>query len=70
MEARRNLRSMVVNALAYPILAVVMAVAVSAYLVVVVIPKLAEFLRTGGVALPAITQDLKGCTWILIAASL
>lgn len=58
MEARRNLRTMVVNALAYPVLAVLMAVAVSAYLVVSVIPKLAEFLRAGGVALPATTQAL------------
>ena len=58
MEARRNLRAMVVNALVYPVLAVLMAVAVSAYLVISVIPKLADFLRTGGVALPAITQAL------------
>ena len=58
MEARRSLRSMVVNALAYPLLAVAMAVAVSAYLVAVVIPKLADFLRTGGVALPGPTRML------------
>ncbi len=58
MEVRRSLRALVVNALAYPALAVIMAVAVSAYLVVAVIPKLADFLRTGGVALPAITQAL------------
>lgn len=58
MEARRNLRAMVVNALAYPLLAVVMAIAVSAYLVVSVIPKLAEFLRTGGVPLPEMTRML------------
>ena len=58
MEARRNLRTMVVNALSYPILAVMMAIAVSAYLVISVIPKLADFLRTGGVALPTMTQML------------
>lgn len=58
LEARRNLRSSVVNALIYPILAVVMAVGVSAYLVVAVIPKVAEFLVSGGAQLPAITQLL------------
>lgn len=58
LEARRNLRAMVVNALAYPLLAVVVAIAVSAYLVVSVIPKLADFLQAGGVPLPAITQML------------
>lgn len=62
MEARRNLRTMVVNALAYPVLAVAMAVAVSAYLVISVIPKLADFLRAGGVQLPAMTQALMDCS--------
>ena len=58
MESRRSLRTAVVNALAYPSLAVAMAVGVSAYLVVAVIPRLAEFLRSGGTALPPITQAL------------
>ena len=58
MESRRNLRSAVVNALAYPSIAVAMAVGVSAYLVAVVIPKLAEFLKSGGAALPPLTQAL------------
>ena len=58
MEARRNLRTAVVNALVYPVIAVAMAVAVSAYLVCAVIPKLAEFLQSGGAALPAVTQLL------------
>lgn len=58
MEARRNLRTMVINALAYPFLAVAMAVGVSVYLVAIVIPKLAEFLTAGGVQLPAITMML------------
>ena len=44
MEARRNLRSAVINALLYPVLAVVMATGVSVYLVVAVIPKISEFL--------------------------
>ena len=58
MEARRTLRTAVVNALVYPVIAVTMAVAVSAYLVCVVIPKLAEFLKSGGAELPYITQLL------------
>ncbi len=58
LEARRNLRSSVVNALVYPVVAVVMAVGVSAYLVMSVIPKVAEFLVSGGAQLPAITQLL------------
>lgn len=58
LEARRNLRSSVVNALVYPIIAVLMAIGVSAYLVIAVIPKVAEFLVSGGAALPAMTQLL------------
>ena len=58
MEARRNLRSAVINALLYPVLAVAMATGVSVYLVVAVIPKIAEFLRAGGAELPALTQSL------------
>ena len=58
MEARRNLRSAVINALLYPVLAVVMATGVSVYLVVAVIPKISEFLRAGGAELPALTQSL------------
>lgn len=63
LESRRNLRMMVMNALAYPALATLMAVGVSAYLVVAVIPKIAEFLEQGGATLPAMTQmlvDLSG----------
>lgn len=58
MEARRNLRAAVVNALMYPVIAVLMAVGVSAYLVVAVIPKVAEFLKSGGTDLPPMTQAL------------
>jgi len=58
LEARRNLRTQVINALVYPVLAVTMAVGVSAFLVVSVIPKVAEFLRSGGAELPAMTQML------------
>ena len=58
MEARRNLRSTVINALMYPCLAVLMAIGVSTYLVMAVIPKIGEFLQAGGAALPPITQAL------------
>jgi len=58
MEARRNLRTAVVNALVYPLITVAMAIGVSSYLVVAVIPKLAEFLREGGVELPGMTMAL------------
>jgi len=58
MEARRNLRTTVVNALVYPVLAVALAIGVSAYLVTMVIPKIADFLKSGGVALPGLTQLL------------
>lgn len=63
LESRRNLRMMVMNALAYPALATLMAIGVSVYLVVAVIPKIAEFLEQGGATLPAMTQmlvDLSG----------
>ncbi len=58
MEAKRNLRMAVMNALLYPFIAVSMAIGVSAYLVIAVIPKLAEFLTAGGAELPPITQML------------
>lgn len=58
LEARRNLRCAVINALAYPCLAVAMAVGVSAYLVMAVIPKIGEFLQSGGAELPPLTQSL------------
>ena len=58
LEARRNLRAQVVNALMYPCLAVMMAVGVSAYLVMAVIPKIAEFLESGGAELPEMTKML------------
>lgn len=58
LESRRDLKTAVMNALLYPTLAVVMAFGVSTYLVVSVIPKLGEFLRSSGGTLPPITQML------------
>jgi type IV pilus assembly protein PilC len=48
----------VLNALVYPVLALILAVGVAVYLVASVIPKMAEFLKQGNVELPAITQFL------------
>ena len=65
MEAKRNLRMAVINALLYPFIAVSMAIGVSAYLVIAVIPKVAEFLTAGGAELPPITQMLLDFTnWV------
>lgn len=58
MESQRNLRSLTLNALAYPAFAIVAAVGVCAFLVVGVIPKIAEFLESGGAELPAMTRNL------------
>ncbi len=58
LEAHRSLRMMVVNAMTYPILALLMAIGVSVFLVVSVIPKIGEFLKGTGAALPPVTQAL------------
>ena len=58
LEARRNLRTAVINALMYPLVVVLSAIGVSTYLVLAVIPKIAAFLEDGGGSLPGITQSL------------
>jgi type IV pilus assembly protein PilC len=58
LEARRNLRSAVINALMYPAFVVLAAIGVSVYLVLAVIPKIADFLEAGGAQLPQVTQML------------
>lgn len=58
LEARRDLRATVANALVYPAVTVLMAVGVSAFLVMAVIPKIGDFLASGGVDLPPLTQAL------------
>lgn len=65
LESHRNLRTLLVNALAYPLFAVLLALGVTAFLVVGVIPKLADFLESGGASLPASTQLLLDVsTWL------
>ncbi len=58
LEQSRNLRLMVANAMAYPVIVVVLAVGVSAFMVLSVIPKIERFLAGGGRSLPALTQTL------------
>lgn len=66
MDARRTLRNSVINALVYPAITVIMALAVSTYLVIAVIPKLSEFLRSSDAVLPALTQTLMDLSdWII-----
>lgn len=63
LELHRHVRVTVANALIYPCLATLMAVGVSVYLLVGVIPKISVFLESGGARLPAMTQmlvDLSG----------
>lgn len=77
MEGQRNLRALVVNALAYPAFAIVVAAGVCAFLVIGVIPKIAAFLESGGATLPAMTQMLvdfsawlrSNGAWLLAAAA-
>lgn len=58
LEQSRNLRLMVANALSYPAIVVVLAVGVSAFMVLNVIPKIQRFLSMGGRELPPITRTL------------
>ena len=65
MAARREIRSNVANALIYPCLAILLAIGVGVFLVVAVIPKIAEFLRQGNTTLPPLTQALMDASdWI------
>ena len=58
LESRRGLRALLASALAYPAFAVAAALGVAAFLVLAVIPRIAEFLESGGARLPAMTQGL------------
>jgi len=58
LERRRELRTQTVTALIYPALVLVMALATVAYMMVGVIPKLAQFLGSLGRSLPPSTQFL------------
>ena len=65
LAARRDVRALVANALVYPCLTLLLAVGVSVFLVVSVIPRIATFLRSGNTALPPLTQALMDVSgWI------
>jgi type IV pilus assembly protein PilC len=58
LERTRELRMTVINALAYPVIVTVLAIAVAAFLVIVVIPKLQKYLGDRGRELPQLTTTL------------
>lgn len=58
MELRRQRRTAIVTALAYPAIVLVIACATTAYMTIVLIPRLAAFLKSLGRKLPATTQFL------------
>lgn len=65
LEARRILRTNLITAMIYPIIVVVMAVGVSAFMVLSVIPKVEQALAGLGRRLPAMTQSLMDLSaWI------
>ncbi len=79
LEARRELRSNVVSALAYPAVVLVAAVGVTVFMLVYLIPKLNRFLNALGKKLPPMTQALldisawfqaNGLTTIVLIAAL
>ena len=58
LEARRNLRTNLMTALAYPTLVLLASIGVTGFMVIGVIPKLRTFLEGMGRTLPAMTQFL------------
>ena len=58
LEQTRNLRLMVVNAFTYPAIVLLLAIGVSAFMVLNVIPKIQTFLQSGGRELPPLTRRL------------
>lgn len=58
LERSRAIRLLVLNALAYPLLVVILTIGVAAFMVVSVIPKVQKFLGGSGRKLPEITQLL------------
>lgn len=58
MQVRREAKRDITTAMAYPVVVVFAALGVTAYMVVYLIPKLGNFLRSIGKELPAMTQML------------
>lgn len=66
LERARGLRLMVLNALTYPVIVLLMAAGVSAFMVINVIPKIQKFLGGTGRRLPPVTQSLVDVTtWVM-----
>lgn len=65
LESRRNLKTSLITAMIYPAIVVVMALGVSAFMVLNVIPKVERALTGFGRKLPAMTQSLMDVSaWI------
>jgi len=65
MQRARELRMTMLNALLYPAIVFVMAIGVSAFMVLGVIPKLQKFVANRGRRLPSTTQALMDIsTWV------
>jgi len=65
LRDRRNSRESVVSATIYPVLIVTLAAAVTVYMVVYLIPRLADYLQSLGKDLPVMTQALvDGSFWL------
>lgn len=58
LERIRNMRLLLLNALTYPAIVLVMAIGVTGFMMVSVIPRVQQFLGTSGRRLPGITQTL------------
>lgn len=58
LASMRELKSSILNAVLYPALALLAALGLSVYLILVVLPKLEAFLTAGGAQLPTLTQSL------------
>ncbi len=65
MRERRDAKESIVSATIYPLLILVMALGVTAYMVVYLIPRLENYLQSLGKDLPAMTQGLiDGSFWL------
>jgi type IV pilus assembly protein PilC len=58
LEQSRNLRLMLMNALTYPVIVLTLAVGVSSFMILKVIPKIQVFLAASGRSLPPMTRRL------------
>jgi len=58
LESNRNLRGIMLNAMVYPVLVTIMAIGVTAFMLLGVIPKIETFLADSGQQLPPLTRTL------------